>query len=176
MVAERRAAVALANPEALVQVQGNSWVATSPAGAVVGRATALVADAPPWAAPLFGFELALDVAPRDARRYAPLPTTPASERDLALIVADGVSAAQVHAVLRRAGGALLEQVVVLDEYRGATIGDGRRSVMFRLTFRDPHRTLRDREVDAVERQLLQALEAELGVKRRDGAAQAAQGD
>jgi len=170
------AAVALANPEALVQVQGNSWVATSPAGAVVGRATALVADAPPWAAPLFGFELALDVAPRDARRYAPLPTTPASERDLALIVADGVSAAQVHAVLRRAGGALLEQVVVLDEYRGATIGDGRRSVMFRLTFRDPHRTLRDREVDAVERQLLQALEAELGVKRRDGAAQAAQGD
>ena len=61
------AAVALANPEALVQVEGNSWVATSPAGAVVGRATALVADAPPWAAPVFGFELALDVAPRAAR-------------------------------------------------------------------------------------------------------------
>ena len=47
--------------------------------------------------------------------------------------------------------------------------------MFRLTFRDPERTLRDREVDAAERQLLRALEDELGVKRRDGAAQAAQG-
>jgi phenylalanyl-tRNA synthetase beta chain len=169
------AAVALANPEARVQVQGDSWVATSPAGAVVGRATALVADAPPWAAPLFGFELALDVAPRAPAQYVPLPTTPASERDLALIVADGVSADQVRAVLRTAGGALLEQAVVLDEYRDATIGDGCRSLMFRLTFRDPDRTLRDREVDAAERRLLEALEAQLGVKRRDGAAQAARG-
>jgi len=46
--------------------------------------------------------------------------------------------------------------------------------MFRLTFRDPERTLRDREVDAAERGLLRALEDELGVKRRDGA-QAARG-
>jgi phenylalanyl-tRNA synthetase beta chain len=168
------ATVALANPEALVQVEGDSWVATSPAGAVVGRATAVVADAPPWAAPVFGLELALDVAPRAAVRYEPLPTTPASERDLALVIADGVSAGQVEAVLRKAGGALLERVVVLDEYRGAAIGDGRRSVMFRLTFRDPERTLRDREVDAAERGLLRALEDELGVKRRDGA-QAARG-
>jgi phenylalanyl-tRNA synthetase beta chain len=64
-------------------------------------------------------------------------------------------------------------VAVLDEYRGAGIGNGRRSLMFRLSFRHPDRTLRDREVDDVERRLLRALESELGVKRRDGAAQAA---
>jgi phenylalanyl-tRNA synthetase beta chain len=132
-----------------------------------------VADAPPWAAPVFGLELALDVTPRAPKRYQPLPTTPSSERDLALIVADGVTAAQVGAVLEREGGALLERVVVLDEYRGAGIGNGRRSLMFRLTFRHPDRTLRDRDVDDVERRLLRALESELGVKRRDGAAQAA---
>jgi phenylalanyl-tRNA synthetase beta chain len=169
------AAVALANPEALVQVEGNSWVAVSPTGAVLGRAGALAADAPPWAAPVLGFELALDVAPRAPARYQPLPTTPASERDLALVVSDGVSAGDVESVLRKSAGALLERVVVLDEYRGPGIGDGRRSVMFRLTFRAPDRTLRDREVDEAERRLLAALQAELGVRRRDGAAQAAQG-
>jgi phenylalanyl-tRNA synthetase beta chain len=142
----------------------------------VGRALALTADAPPWAAPVFGFELALDPSSREAARYRPLPTTPASERDLALILADGVTADQVESVLRRAGGELLEQVAVLDEYRGTAIGDARRSVMFRLTFRHPDRTLRDRDVDEVERRLLTALETELGVKRRDGAAPVAPGD
>ncbi|MGH7631128.1 MAG: phenylalanine--tRNA ligase subunit beta [Gemmatimonadales bacterium] len=166
---------ALAYPGALIQVEGNSWVATAPDGRSVGRAAALVADAPPWAAPLFGLELALDFSPRAPVRFQALPTTPGSERDLALIVADGVTVARVAAVLEQAGGTLLERVVVLDEYRGAGIGDGRRSVMFRLTFRAPDRTLRDREVDEAEGRLLQALEAELGVKRRDGAARAAGG-
>ncbi|HEX2452047.1 MAG TPA: phenylalanine--tRNA ligase subunit beta, partial [Gemmatimonadales bacterium] len=170
------AAVALANPEAIIQVEGNSWVAVASDGAPVGRALALTADAPPWAAPVFGFELALDPSSREAARYRPLPTTPASERDLALILADGVTADQVESVLRRAGGELLEQVAVLDEYRGTAIGDARRSVMFRLTFRHPDRTLRDRDVDEVERRLLTALETELGVKRRDGAAPVAPGD
>jgi phenylalanyl-tRNA synthetase beta chain len=101
--------------------------------------------------------------------YRPLPTTPASERDLALVLDSDVAAGQVTALLERAGGALLERVAVLDEYRGASIGAGRRSVMFRLRFRAPDRTLRDRDVDELERRLLQALERELGVKRRDAA-------
>ena len=93
-----------------------------------------------------------------------------------MIVSDDVTGAQVAEVLRREGGELLERVAVLDQYRGAAIGDGRRSVMFRLTYRHAERTLRDREVDEVERRLLRALERDLGVKRRDAAAQAARGD
>jgi phenylalanyl-tRNA synthetase beta chain len=170
------AAVALANPEALVQVEGNSWVALAGDDVTVGRAGPLTADSPPWAAPVFGFELSLDPRLRPAVRYRALPTTPAAERDLALIVADGVSGAEVARVLSREGGELLERVVVLDEYRGTAIGDGRRSVMFRLTFRHAGRTLRDRDVDEVERRVLNALETQLGVKRRDGAGQAARGD
>jgi phenylalanyl-tRNA synthetase beta chain len=164
------AAVALANPDATIQVEGSSWVAVTADGAVIGRAVPLAADAPPWAAPVFGFELTLDPRPRPPAAYRPLPTTPASERDLALVLGAGVSAAQVTTLLERTGGALLEGVVVLDEYRGPAVGTGLRSVMFRLTFRAPDRTLRDREVDELERRMLQALERELGVRRRDAAA------
>jgi len=162
------AAVALAIPDGEVQVEGQAWVVRDRAGRVVGEGGPLTADAPPWAAPLFGFELLVDPAARRPAPFAPLPTTPSSERVLALLLPEGVRARQVEALLHRAGGALLERVVVESDYRGAELPAGTRSVAFRLTFRAPDRTLRDSEVDEAEARLLAALAQELGIQRRDG--------
>jgi phenylalanyl-tRNA synthetase beta chain len=162
------AAVALAIPEAEVQVEGQAWVVRDRAGRVVGGGGPLTADAPPWAAPLFGFELLLDPAPRRPAPFAPLPTTPSSERVLALLLPEGVRVRQVEDVLRRAGGPLLERVDVESDYRGAELPAGSRSVAFRLTFRAPDRTLRDSEVEESEVRILAALGTELGIQRRDG--------
>lgn len=163
-------AVALANPGASVQVEGSAWVAVAADGRVVGRAAPLEADAPPWAAPLFGFELELDPAPRRPPRFRPLPTTPASERDLALLLPPEVTAAEVRRVVEEAGAPLLARVDLLDEYRGPGVAPGLRSVVFRLTFRAPDRTLRDPEVDRAERAVLAALAGRLGVRRREAPA------
>jgi phenylalanyl-tRNA synthetase beta chain len=162
------AAVTLAIPDAEVQVEGQAWVVRDRAGRVVGGGGPLSADAPPWAAPLFGFELLLDPAPRRPVPFVPLPTTPSSERVLALLLPDGVEARQVEDVLRRAGGGLLEGVDVESDYRGAGLPAGARSVAFRLTFRAAERTLRDVEVDEAEARILAALAGELGIQRRDG--------
>jgi phenylalanyl-tRNA synthetase beta chain len=70
-------------------------------------------------------------------------------------------------VLRQAAGQLLVGVAVLDEYRGAGIDADVRSVLFRLTFRAPDRTLENAEVDELERQVLAVLERELRVRRRE---------
>ena len=161
------AAVALAIPGAVVQVERNAWVARDAEGRIVGEAGPLAADAPPWAAPLFGFELVLDPSPRRPPQFTPLPATPASDRVLALLLPEGVTAGSVEDVLRRAGGALLERVAVESDYRGAELPAGVRSVAFRLVFRAPDRTLRDVEVDQAETRLLAALAEELGVRRRD---------
>ena len=136
-------------------------------GAVLGWAGPLEADAPVWAAPLFGFEVRLTLAERGIITYRPLPPQPPVERDLALLLPPGVSAAQVSDVLRRAAGSLLERLEVFDEYRGSGIPEGYRSVAWHCTFRDPARTLREREVDTVLEQGLKALEGELGVRRRE---------
>ena len=162
------AAVALAIPEAEVQVEGQAWVVRDRAGRIVGEGGPLMADAPPWAAPLFGFELLVDPAPRRPAPFAPLPTTPSSERVLALLLPEAVRVAQVTAVLKRVGGALLERVDLVSDYRGAELPAATRSVAFRLTFRAPERTLRDSEVDDAEARLLAAVAAELGIQRRDG--------
>jgi phenylalanyl-tRNA synthetase beta chain len=164
------AATALAIPEAEVQVEGQRWVVRDREGRIVGEGGPLTADAPLWAAPLFGFELLIDPAPRRPAPFAPLPTTPSSERVLALLLPEGVRVRQVVDALRRTGGSLLEQVGVESDYRGAELPAGTRSVAFRLTFRASDRTLRDAEVDEAEARLLAALASELGIQRRDSGA------
>ncbi|MEO7520476.1 MAG: hypothetical protein ABIW79_01540, partial [Gemmatimonas sp.] len=100
------------------------------------------------------------------RRYTPLPTTPAAEFDLALLVPEATSAGEVESALKQAGGDLLERTMLFDEFRGAGIPDGFRSLAWRLTFRHPERTLRDKEIEGRRNQLLKILADELGIRPR----------
>jgi len=160
---------------------------------LVGEVRRVALDAPVWASPAFGVELSLgelssaSVAPRGAnahgttaaasgiaalvqgtrapRRFVPLPTQPAAEFDLALLVPDAVAAGEVERSLRSTGGDLLERVVLFDEFRGKGVPEGTRSLAWRLTFRHPERTLREKELEGRRSQLLKALET-LGVRPR----------
>ena len=168
-------AVSVAAPSCAVQpTTGGApgWVAVQPSGEVIGEARPLEADAPVWAGQVFGFEVRLLVGSPEPSLYQPLPLQPPVERDLALVLPAGVTAAAVAAVLRRTAGPLLERLDVFDEYRGPAGGgdvpEGHRSVAWHCTFRDPMRTLRDRDVDEVMARGLKALEDELGVRRREG--------
>lgn len=156
--------------------------------ASVGHVSRVALDAPVWASPAFGVEITIGAMPlsyvanpgasaREGRRpalaappapvrYAPLPTTPAAVFDLALLVRDDMPAADVEAVLRSSGGDILESLALFDEFRGAGVPDGMRSLAWRLTFRHPERTLRDKEIDGRRSQLLKSLENQLGVKPR----------
>ncbi|HVH08801.1 MAG TPA: hypothetical protein VM736_03315, partial [Gemmatimonadales bacterium] len=136
-------------------------------GVVLGWSGPLDADRPAWAAPLFGFEVRLAPAVGAPVEYRPLPLQPPVERDLALVVPAGVSGQAVAEVLRRAMGPLLERLEVFDEYRGPGVPAGSRSLAWHCRFRDPERTLREGDVDALEQRGLAALEAELGVRRRE---------
>jgi phenylalanyl-tRNA synthetase beta chain len=155
-------------------------------GTARGEVRRVPLDAPVWAAPAFGVELTLatmsnaDVAPagehahgaivpptaRPVSRYRPLATTPASEFDLALLVPDGLHAADVERVIRSAAGDLLERLVAFDVYEGAGVEAGHRSIAWRLTLRHPERTLRDKEIDARRAKILSALQHELNVRQR----------
>ncbi|HKH83750.1 MAG TPA: phenylalanine--tRNA ligase subunit beta, partial [Gemmatimonadales bacterium] len=167
------AAVDLAIPGGTVQVEGPEWIALNREGRTVGRAGLMAADAPPWAAPLFGYELTLDPSPRQHLRFAALPSTPSTERVLALLLAEGTKVRLVEEVLRRVGGELLESISIESDYRGPELPSGQRSVAFRLTFRSADRTLRDPEVDAIEGRMLATLTTEFGIHRRDAGSRSA---
>lgn len=154
-------------------------------GQARGTVRRLSLDAPIWAAPAFGVELSLGVVESAAvappgtsayggserpksvqRRYRALPTTPAADFDLALIVPDGVQVAQIEEVMKRVSGRLLERVILFDRYLGAGVESGHSSLAWRLTFRHPERTLRDREIEARRADILKALADELHVRQR----------
>jgi phenylalanyl-tRNA synthetase beta chain len=162
-------AVGVAAPSCDVQpaANGSGWVAVEGSGGeTAGMAVPLSADAPKWAAPLFGLEVRIAVRPRELPRYQPLPTQPPVVRDLSLVVPGGVTAAQVEAVLRREAGTLLERLDVLDEYRGPGLPEGTRGATWRCTFRAADRTLTEKETNAVLDRMLNAAEANLDVRRR----------
>src|SRR5262249_48410636 len=118
-------AVGLAAPAGDVQpaATGSGWEARHES-TLVGSAMPLDADAPKWAGPLFGLEVSIAPLPRALARYQPLPTQPPVLRDISLVVPGGATAAAVEALLNRVGGAVLEQLDVLDEYRGPGLPEG----------------------------------------------------
>jgi phenylalanyl-tRNA synthetase beta chain len=98
--------------------------------------------------------------------FAPFPTVPASERDLALLVGAETSAASLLGAIRKAGRPLLEQVELLDRYEGSQVGEGRCSQAFRLRYRDASRTLTDEEVERAHAKVREALEKQFKAELR----------
>ena len=165
---------------------GNLWRVHAN-GRDVGGVTRIVIDQPVWASDPYGVELTLgimpsaDVAPVGQHShdlatsrsqsvahvvYRSIPVMPASGFALALVLPERVHAADVEVVLRREGGDLLESLQVFDEYRGDRLPAGMRSVGWRLQFRHPERTLRDKELEGRRSKVVSALQRELGVTVR----------
>lgn len=184
-LAETIARVAFPESPAEISAGADGVLWSVSSNGMTGSVRAVSLDAPVWASPAFGVEITLGAmpsapiaapgkhdygvateTPRVFTRVKPLPTTPAAEFDLALIVPNEMPAAQVEGVIRHAGGDMLERLELFDEFRGAGIPDGKRSLAWRLTFRHPERTLRDKEIDGRRSQLLKTLEKELGVVPR----------
>jgi phenylalanyl-tRNA synthetase beta chain len=152
----------------------------------VGSVRRVSLDAPAWAAPAFGVEIDLQglgasitgglpvieqnqgLAAGTSKRFRAIPAMPAIDVDLALIVPELLRTADVERVIRESAGELLERLVLFDEFRGAGIPQGARSLAWALTFRHPERTLRDREVQGRTAKIVKSLEAELGVRQRTG--------
>ncbi len=114
------------------------------------------------------FELDLDaVAVRPTPLYRPVSGFPDVREDLAVVVSEKVSAAELVDAVRGAGGRLLVEVEVFDVYRDPDrLGQGNVSMALRLTYRATDRTLTDEEVAERRQAIAAAVERELGGRIR----------
>jgi phenylalanyl-tRNA synthetase beta chain len=114
------------------------------------------------------FELDLDAVPEPGISvYQDVTSFPEVREDLAVVIADGITAAQVLDSVRRAGAPLLADAEVFDVYRDAErIGEGNVSLALRLTYRAPDRTLTDEEVAERRETIVRSLADELGGRIR----------
>ncbi|MFG3340233.1 phenylalanine--tRNA ligase subunit beta [Glycomyces sp. NPDC048151] len=74
---------------------------------------------------------------------------PATLIDVAVVVAEAVPAGEVEAALRDGAGELLDSLRLFDVYRDAKLGEGRKSLAFKLELRAADRTLTNEEGVAV---------------------------
>jgi len=106
---------------------------------------------------VFLAELNLDqlLARRNATKsFKPLPQFPAIRRDVAMLVAEGVTHETVLEVVKRARPANLESVELFDVFRGKNIPAGQKSMAYAFTYRHAARTLTDAEVNAAHEELV----------------------
>ncbi|MFO7696258.1 MAG: phenylalanine--tRNA ligase subunit beta, partial [Anaerolineae bacterium] len=89
--------------------------------------------------------------------FAPVSRMPALNVDIALVVAESVPSDAIEEAIRKAGGSLLVGVTLFDVYRGAQIGEGRKSLAYSLTFRAPDKTLTSEQANKQRDRILQVL-------------------
>lgn len=115
----------------------------------------------------FLFEVRLaGLLPARLPAFAELSRFPASRRDLAIVVDEGVTAQAVQEAIRQRGGALLREVWLFDVYRGKGIAEGRKSLAFGLNLQDFSRNLTDHVVEEAMSGILAGLAEQFGATLR----------
>ncbi|MBO3142370.1 phenylalanine--tRNA ligase subunit beta [Dermatophilus congolensis] len=95
-----------------------------------------------------------------------LSTLPVANTDVALVVDEVVSAAEVESALREGAGPLLEELTLFDVFRGEQVGEGKKSLAYRLTFRPREKTLKTTQVSALRDDAVAAAKKATGAELR----------
>lgn len=110
--------------------------------------------------PVFVFELALAPLSRQQLVKAQsLSRFPTSSRDLALVLPESVSAADLLACIRAQAGPQLLDLVLFDQYQGTGIAEGFKSLAVQLSWQHPERTLAEDEVNQWVQSILAAVQS-----------------
>lgn len=102
----------------------------------------------------------------DPVKYNPFSKQPVVKRDLDLVVDRDQYARSLKETIRSEAD-WLEDIRIFDLYRGDPLPEDKKSISFRMFFRNPERTLNDEEVNEVQEQILNALRDQHGAYLRD---------
>jgi phenylalanyl-tRNA synthetase beta chain len=91
---------------------------------------------------------------------------PGSDRDIAFFAPIELELADIQKSITKAGGELLTDVEVFDEYRGKNVPDGQRSLAIRLVYRALDRTLVDTDVEPLQQKVRDVLVEKFNVTLR----------
>ena len=106
------------------------------------------------------------------KKYHEVPKFPAVERDIAIIVDEGIEVGEIEkTIIRKArkllkGKKSLEELKLFDIYRDEKIGENKRSVAYSLVFRDLSKSLSDDEINPVMEEITKELENKFNAELR----------
>ena len=98
-------------------------------------------------------------------RYHPLSPYAPVKRDLALVCDEQITCGQIEDTIR-AASPLVTEVKLFDIYRGANLGEGKKSMAFALTLSDMKEDLSAEQVERAVKKILGNLKFKLGIEMR----------
>lgn len=112
------------------------------------------------------WDLLLKTFPSKDITYSEIPKFPEVRRDLALVLDNNITFAQIEAVAYSTEKKLLRRVSLFDVYQGKGIADGMKSYAVSFVLQDPDKTLNDKQIETVMSKLQKNLETQLNAKIR----------
>ena len=118
--------------------------------------------------PIFLFELAVDaVIAKKLAHSEPMSRFPEVRRDIAVIVDQTATAADLRQCITTAATDTLQNLKLFDVYQGKGIDPNRKSLALGLTFQHTSRTLTDDEINDSVEKIVASLEAQFGASLRN---------
>jgi len=120
--------------------------------------------------PVFAAEInwpaLFELVKRNKIKYKELPKFPEVRRDLAILLDESVTFADLRKSAFRVGKKLLKQVGLFDVYRGDKIAEGKKQYALSFVLQDLEKTLTDNDVERVMSKLLSTFQNEFGAVLR----------
>ena len=120
--------------------------------------------------PVFAAEISwpalFELVKRNKIRYKELPKYPEVRRDLAILIDESVTFADLRKSAFRVGKKLLRQVTLFDVYRGDKIGEGKKQYALGFVLQDLDKTLTDNDVEKMMNKFLSTFQNEFGASLR----------
>lgn len=138
----------------------------------IGRLHPLLEERLRFKAALYAFEFNLETLYAALEKQPPvvavesLSAFPSVKRDIAFSAPLDVTHQQVFKAMLQANEPLLRDIQLFDEYRGAQLEKGTRSLAYRLTLQSDSSTLTDAEIESAVSRLKRQLEKQLPVSFR----------
>ena len=108
----------------------------------------------------------MTIVGRDKVKYRELPKYPEVKRDLALLLDESVSFADIRKAAFQAEKNLLKSVTLFDVYRGVKILEGQKQYALSFVLQNPEQTLTDEAVERIMDKLLKTFENKFGATLR----------
>ena len=103
---------------------------------------------------------------KTAVTYSEIPKFPAVRRDLALLVDQNVSFAEIEKIAYRTDNKFLKEVNLFDVYEGKNLPEGKKSYAVSFTLQDEEKTLNDKQIESIMSRIQKNLEEKLNAKLR----------
>ena len=112
------------------------------------------------------WQVLFEIVRRDKVAFKEMPKFPEVRRDLALLLDEKVTFAELRAAAFKSAKKLLKQVTLFDVYRGDKIPEGKKQYALGFTIQDIEKTLTDQDTERVMSRLLTTFQTEFGAQLR----------